>query len=538
MTTRRQESLAAVGEPVLLELLDRPGEELRRDGQVERVVAAGAALVVELLDGRREPVEGGVVVEVARDEPEALGELAARPPRGTRVRACCLHRVVHDLREVLVGPVAPGEADQREARRQQPAVGQVVDRRHQLLAGQVAGDTEDAPGRTGRRCAAAAGRRGRAAGCAAAADRWLALVRPRDRRQCPQQRRQAGLRGRSGAAAAPGGRGRRARCASPAAWALMKPPKVKGRPGISRSCGGSAVICRKTPVGGPPLWYCPVECRKRGPQPKVTGRPVRGRERVAHAGQVRRRASAVEVGHHGEVAVLGVELPEQRGDGAGDGASRRRAARRWRRTSTPPSVNAGVGRLAAAVEQVAGGLLGALDVGLVERVDAEDPAGDGGRVLPQQHLRAERARTTAAPPAGGRRRVHVSPEPIVTSTSSVVLGEKFGASSGRRRRPAGCPCRSCRSTRRSAARPSRRSRRCRSPSSTSTSLSRRRGWPPPSAAPSRSAGLSAVVGLRARGWIAAGLVEQLGRCRRRPGRSARGRTRSAPSSGRRRRGRR
>ena len=45
--------------------------------------------------------------------------------------------------EVLVGPVASGEADQREPRRQQAAVGEVVDRRHELLAGEVAGDAED-----------------------------------------------------------------------------------------------------------------------------------------------------------------------------------------------------------------------------------------------------------------------------------------------------------------------------------------------------------------------------------------------------------
>ena len=39
------------------------------------MVAAGAADLVELLDGAAQVVEGDVVVEVARDEPEALGEL-------------------------------------------------------------------------------------------------------------------------------------------------------------------------------------------------------------------------------------------------------------------------------------------------------------------------------------------------------------------------------------------------------------------------------------------------------------------------------
>ncbi len=116
---------------------------------------------------RRELGEGVVVVEVARHEPEALGELAARPPRelGARVR---LHRVVHDLGEVLVGPVAAREPDQAEAGRQQAAVREVVDRRHDLLARQVAGDAEDAPGRTARRSAASRRSAGRRSGLSSA----------------------------------------------------------------------------------------------------------------------------------------------------------------------------------------------------------------------------------------------------------------------------------------------------------------------------------------------------------------------------------
>ena len=104
-----------LGEPVLLELPHDVAEERRRDGQVERVVAAGAADLVELLDRAAQLVEGEVVVEVARDEPEPLGELP--PDLLAELRAgVLLHRVVHDLGEVLVGPVAPGEADQAEAR--------------------------------------------------------------------------------------------------------------------------------------------------------------------------------------------------------------------------------------------------------------------------------------------------------------------------------------------------------------------------------------------------------------------------------------
>ena len=57
-----------------------------------------------------------------------------------------------------------------------------------------------------------------------------------------------------------------------------------------------------------------------------------------------------------------------------------------------PSVAAGVrGRARALVEQRPRGLLGALDVGLVEGVDAEQAAGDGRRHLPQEQLGAQGA---------------------------------------------------------------------------------------------------------------------------------------------------
>src|SRR3712207_8626619 len=62
-----------------------------------------------------------------------------RPPRSSLFPYTTLFRsrVVHDLREVLVGPVPPREAHQAEAGRQQAAVGEVVDRGHDLLARQV-----------------------------------------------------------------------------------------------------------------------------------------------------------------------------------------------------------------------------------------------------------------------------------------------------------------------------------------------------------------------------------------------------------------
>ena len=105
------------------------------------MVASGAARLVELVQGPAELVEGPVVGEVAGHEPEPLVELLPDllPKLGSSVFA---HGVVHDLGEVLVGPVAPGETDQREAGWQQAAVGEVIDRGHQLLAREVARDSE------------------------------------------------------------------------------------------------------------------------------------------------------------------------------------------------------------------------------------------------------------------------------------------------------------------------------------------------------------------------------------------------------------
>ncbi len=131
-----------VDEPGRLQLLGDQREVLRRDRQVERVVAHRAAFDVEPLDGLAQAPEDVRVVELARDEADALQQLLPRlfAELGARVLP---DGVVDDLREVLVLPVATGEADQREAGRQQPAVGEVVHRRHELLAGEVSGHAED-----------------------------------------------------------------------------------------------------------------------------------------------------------------------------------------------------------------------------------------------------------------------------------------------------------------------------------------------------------------------------------------------------------
>ena len=222
---------ALVDHVVLLELVDHHAEEPRRDRQVERVVAARAPHHVELVEGAREVGERDVVVEVAGHEPEPLGELG--PDLLAELGAgVLLHRVVHDRGEVLVGPVAPGEAHQAEARRQQAAVGQVVDRRHDLLARQVAGDAEQhhpaRPGDAGQppvpRVAQRVGPVGRThrSACRTASSEpgpsrcRRSTGRPFSARTCP----------------------------SPTAWAIRNSWKVNGRSGTARSRSGWPVTWR------------------------------------------------------------------------------------------------------------------------------------------------------------------------------------------------------------------------------------------------------------------------------------------------------
>lgn len=97
------------------------------------MVAQRPALGVEVVDGALELAERLGVVERALHEADALFELTPHVlvERGAGV---LLDGVVDELGEVLVLPVATSEPDEREPRGQEPPVGQVVDRGHQLLA--------------------------------------------------------------------------------------------------------------------------------------------------------------------------------------------------------------------------------------------------------------------------------------------------------------------------------------------------------------------------------------------------------------------
>ena len=192
--------------------------------------------------------------------------------------------------EVAVAPVAAGEAEQHEAGRQQAAVGQVVDGRDQLLAGQVAGDAEDDQRARLRDRAAAAGRAGRAAGSPA----QPRPARGRAVTPCDSPREQLREPGGAVGEVQPQQRAGRVRRA-PAGRRRPGPPAA-GRtctagPAPAGPRSTAPVICRNTPTCGPPLWYWPVECRNRGPQPKVTGRPrPRGQPRPQPRPPRRRRS--------------------------------------------------------------------------------------------------------------------------------------------------------------------------------------------------------------------------------------------------------
>jgi len=134
-------ALFGVGEAGIAELPHHLRERRGRNRQVERVIAVGAALLVEFFDRLTQPREGVRVVERALHKPDALGKLLPRllPERSARV---LLDRIVDHLGEVLLVPIPPRKTGERERGRQQAPVGKVVHRGHELLAGEVARDAE------------------------------------------------------------------------------------------------------------------------------------------------------------------------------------------------------------------------------------------------------------------------------------------------------------------------------------------------------------------------------------------------------------
>ena len=151
---------------------------------------------------------------------------------------------------------------------------------------------------------------------------------------------------------------------------------------MSRSAGWSAVSWRNQPIGAPPLWSWPVECRKRGPvagrgralRPIAEQRPDAGERLVAGRRRGDERLEA-EVGVGAAPGEVAGQLPDDVAGARGE-PERRIAVEREAVAAGDRLGRAGRVRGAAVaagpLEQVAGQLLGLFDVRLVERVHADD----------------------------------------------------------------------------------------------------------------------------------------------------------------------
>src|SRR6056297_2149799 len=105
-----------LGQATFVQMRQHRGEDRRRYGQVERVVATGAALCVEGLDLAAKSAVGLGVGGITGHEADALGE--PFPGRliepGARMLLDCL---THGLGEVLVFPITARESNECEAGR-------------------------------------------------------------------------------------------------------------------------------------------------------------------------------------------------------------------------------------------------------------------------------------------------------------------------------------------------------------------------------------------------------------------------------------
>jgi hypothetical protein len=130
-----------VGRPVQAapgQALDHDREGVGGRGQVDQAVLGRAPLLVQFVEDVLELLERLGVGVVAGDIPEAAaGEGVPDVPGLLPATTHLLHCGLHVLAELGVVHLRAGHAHHREARRQEPAQGEVLHRRHELAAGQV-----------------------------------------------------------------------------------------------------------------------------------------------------------------------------------------------------------------------------------------------------------------------------------------------------------------------------------------------------------------------------------------------------------------
>ena len=148
--------LLGFGQPGLVQLLADRRETLRRNGEVERVIAADTPFGVELVQRSRPAARTRRHRRMCLRRNGIRRPADPRSPAGTAFGSASLTTCRTSSAKACVVPVPTGEPDQGEVGRQQAAVGQVVDGRDHLFAGQVAGHTEDHHRTRCRRFAAAA----------------------------------------------------------------------------------------------------------------------------------------------------------------------------------------------------------------------------------------------------------------------------------------------------------------------------------------------------------------------------------------------
>ena len=106
------------------------------------MIAGGTTFGIELVQRLSQPRERLVIVEGAFDEAASFGQpIPDHLPK--RRTGMVFDQLEHFVGKGLVVPIPAAESNQGESRGQQATVGQVVDRRHHLFAGQIPGDTED-----------------------------------------------------------------------------------------------------------------------------------------------------------------------------------------------------------------------------------------------------------------------------------------------------------------------------------------------------------------------------------------------------------
>ena len=124
------------------ELADDLGELDRLGGEIEQAVAAGPVLLVELVEVGREGVEGLGIGEIEVLVEDPLGERVPGVLVEREDPAVLLERLADLAPERLVVVRPPADRHEQELVRQQVVPPQLVERRHDLAMGEVAGRPE------------------------------------------------------------------------------------------------------------------------------------------------------------------------------------------------------------------------------------------------------------------------------------------------------------------------------------------------------------------------------------------------------------